>query len=451
VDVLKQVNIMSDTHHVTSGSDRKPPRKVWPWVIVSMVALLAAQLLPVSIPQKHDADLFERIDAAGGHYSIDTTGRPDAGPSPPKPGPMADGQEPEELFARVKDLTLPPVDSKLFRDAVAAFKSLETLEFDLANAAGFDRETAARMTRLEWLEVNADAEVHKTDYEFLAGCQSVERLILTGGFHDDGFWQYLPEMKSLTSLEVTYGPRVRGDGIPDLSESNLVSITMSHNAGQREFHNFASLLTAPHLRVLIVRETAVDAAASDRLTRPPALEQLDLTATNVTDSILPTLSQCTSMRVLDLSINQITGESLDLLASLPLEALYLDVNPLGEEAFRDLSEFATLKKLHLGNTRLKPTWLVHWEDSPLASHLTTLSLSGSPRGDGDVIVDVLMSFPKLAHLEINRNNISDDAILKLADHPSLRRLKFNGEVPGKLLKRFRTRVRKQGKIHPQIP
>jgi len=441
---------MSDTNHTTSQPDQKRQRKVWPWAITAMVALLAALMLPARIPQKNKADLLEQIEAAGGYYTLDKSGRPETGPSLPGRGAKADDMEFAERFDRVEDLSLPLVDSELFCDSVVAFKSLELLKFDLANSADFNPETAARMTRLEWLEVTADREVKTPDYDFLAGCQSVERLVLTGGFHDDGFWKYLPDMKSLTSLEVTYGAQVRGDDIPDLSRSKLESITLSFDAGKRKFHNFELLLTAPRLRVLIVKKMVVDDSASGRFDSAPALEVLYLESANVTDRILPAVSRCQSLRVLNLSFNRITGESLDLLAPLPLEALYLRADPLTQDACRNLSEFATLQKLSLGSPGLQPAWLAAWVDSPLASNLSELSLSRTAAEDADVIVEVLMSFPKLAFLDINRNHISDDALLKLADHPSLKRLNVKGIMSAELVELFRERVNEQGKTFPEI-
>jgi len=456
---------MTDTPHTSPEVRQKPARRLWPWAITSAVALLAALFLTVWVPQEQGEDLLARIKAAGGDYSINESARPEA-------GSFLDDIEYVELFDRVDRLFLPDsrVDSELFRDSVAAFTSLEELYFDLSNSPDFDREAASRLTELKVVFVTASPEPDTIDYEFLAGCANVEHLDLEGEFHNDGFWQYLPEMRSLTRLDIAEAENVCGEGIPDLSRSNLevleiygtphsgppmlrdLTSTPRRHIEPCEFHDFPSLLTAPRLRELTIKWIAVDNTAPGLIGSAPALEVLHLESAKATDRILPTLSQCTSLRVLYLDNNQLTGESLDLLASLPLAILVLDRNPLGEAAFRHLSQFDTLKDLHLSLVDVQPQWLACWKDSPLSRSLEVLTLKYD---GGDEVIDLLMSFPKLEELTIYPGDQypadqAEAAILKLADHPTLKSLTVPTRASPELIKQFRKKVKEQGRTYPEI-
>lgn len=448
---------MSDNNQSSSKTYQTPRRKLWPWAITSVVAVLAALFLTVWVPQEQGEELLQRIEAAGGSYTLDTSERPEA-------GSLLEDFEYVELFDRVDHLSLPKVDSELFRDAVAAFASLETLEFDLANSPDFDREAAARMTELDNLVVIADEQLEKTDYAFLAGCQSVESLYLSGDFHDDGFWEFLPEMNSLTEFDLRAGSNMRGQGIPDLSTSKILSIGIQGDGGTSGFHGFNKLLTAPAMKEITMLGMSLVESDPVKYASPPALESLCLCGGACPDGILTVVSEAKSLYELKLISCQLSGDSLDQLKSLPLERLILDENLLSADSCRDLSELKTLKVLSVKNTGIKSDWIKCWVSSPFSYSLTELYFAG--RGEyvtptfgirdtttnnlDDSAIDVLMEFSNLKELTIYQRDYSNDAILKLAGHPTLKRLNIEGKVSNWLIEQFGEKVKQQGKVYPEI-
>jgi hypothetical protein len=205
---------------------------------------------------------------------------------------------------------------------------------------------------------------------------------------------------------------------------------------------------------------------SDRVkyATPPALEKLYLASTIAEDGILTAVSEAKSLQELTLINCHLSGDALDLLASLPLVNLTLDYNPLSADACRGLSGFKALKNLSMKDTGIKSEWIECWAGSPLSSSLEALNLSGSglyrsagfnpliPVGNDldDRAIDVLLTFPKLKRLRIYQRSYSNEAILKLVDHPTLQRLNVDGKESSVLFEQFRKKMQEQGEIYPEI-
>jgi hypothetical protein len=297
--------------------------------------------------------------------------------------------------------------------------------------------------------VTAYEDVGKADYGFLAGCESVKHLVLSGAFHDDGFWQFLPEMKSLERVVIEAGSKLHGEGIPNLSQSNFSNMGIKGVTTDCELRNVAELFTAGKLKELIVHHVRFNLTGNVPQIGPTSLTSLRLQLTIGTDQLIPILAQVKTLETVVFWNCRLTGETLDQLAAVPIQQIEFDMVPLTAAGLENLSKFSSLKNLVVRRS-VEPNseWVNSWADSPLSSSLETLVLS--PHGAGDELIDDLNTFSDLKSLTITKGDISGPGILKLADHPTLEQLNIGGGFPRELIFDFRKKVNDRGAKIPQI-
>ncbi len=153
-----------------------------------------------------------------------------------------------------------------------------------------------------------------------------------------------------------------------------------------------------------------------------AIENLDLSFTQVTNDGLVHIANCASLRRLSLSGGAVQDAGLEQLEALKnLEILHIDDCNIGDDGLKHLMQLKSLKSLDLSGTGITDAGLAHLAH---LEDLLVLDLSDTVIGDTGLAHMCLM--PKLRYVDISHTLVTDRGLGVLADLPSLKIIAVEG-------------------------
>ncbi|KAG6508475.1 brassinosteroid LRR receptor kinase BRI1-like [Zingiber officinale] len=289
---------------------------------------------------------------------------------------------------------------------------------------------------LQHLNLSAAGLIGELDEGVLGGCQSLLYLNLSSNHLVGTLPSDLSSCSSLTSVSLSNNnfsgeiPIATFAAMPNLKSLELAFNSFSGGLGD-------SIAELPQLQVLDLSSNNFSGPIPSGLCANPsfALEELYLQNNNFSDSIPDSLSNCTNLVSLDLSLNYISGSIPASLGSLSsLRDLIMWQNSLEGEIPAELSAIRTLENLILDNNGLTGTIPAGLAD---CANLNWISLS-SNRLSGR-IPSWIGQLRNLAILKLDDNSFSGPIPPELGECKSLIWLdlnsnQLNGSIPPALAK-----------------
>ena len=155
------------------------------------------------------------------------------------------------------------------------------------------------------------------------------------------------------------GVFTRDDDVPD---TPIVKVALpGPGLIDEDMVELKALESLPDLKRLVLHFNPItDAALSVLRSFSPALQELDLEGTDVTDEGLTALREFRCLRAVNLDRTRLTGVGLgQLCACVQLEELALRDTLLGDAGLEELSGIRSLRKLALNGTRITDGGLVN--------------------------------------------------------------------------------------------
>jgi hypothetical protein len=298
------------------------------------------------------------------------------------------------------------------------------------------------MESVNGVSLTPNAPLPASDLALLVGTWSLTHLEVWGPMESDG-WRQVGRLRNLNEFSVSWPALVVSAGEMEQLEGlpMLWSITLTGTAyelrGVRHFARLPSLKrlglngrrpldrsVAEHSAVVPsvradVRDSDVvsfrEFAASRSLQRfwvrdlqAFADDHLIAMTTPLPDGTSP----LPSLTVLHMTGTSVTRAGLRLVNNLPsLEVLNLDANDLGHGGLNGLKDNSTIQVLQLSDTHI---------------------------ADNDV--ETLLTISNLKDVNLRNSGITDQGLLRLGSHPSLRRMFVGGDVSDATVKTLRARL-----------
>ena len=213
----------------------------------------------------------------------------------------------------------------------------------------------------------------------LAELTSIEELSLTSRRHftDDGL-KHLSAMRNIRDLNL-YDTRVGDAGLAHLQDlTNLRSVVL----GETKVKNgLEHLKKAAKLEGLWLNRSHVTDESLRSMRHFPALQTLNLEATNISDDGIAHLQNLKHLEILWLADTELTDQSCKHFANLTsLTVLDLNDTKVGNAGIKQLRALAHLRELRLRNTQVTDVAI---QDLKVLKKLKDLNLYGtqiSPNG-----------------------------------------------------------------------
>ena len=265
---------------------------------------------------------------------------------------------------------------------------------------------------------------------------------------DEGLNEYLPEMKVLSNLDLSYldisDEALNGlSALSQLTKLNLehtgisadgvVSLTETHwqnlkrlNVANTAINNNA-LAKFPEIFQPIslnVKDTAVTDAGIEYFSDLRELEYLVLSECDVSDDGVRILEYLDKLKRLNLRSTKVTDDCLVWLSSTNLERLELRNTNVTDAGMPTIADFPKLRSLDLTMTAVSNRGIRFFQE---ASHLDTLYLERSKvTGDG---LHALKALPNLRALSVSPKDPGGDAMKSLLQLQTLQHLAIFDNTP----------------------
>lgn len=418
---------------------------------------------------------------------------------------ISDGKRLVFLTVDQKEPTLSADDYKM----LARVKTAQLLDLKNVNATDDGLKVIATNSRLEAILV-AGESVTDAGIKALAGCRSLDNvyLVSTKKVTDAGIKElaglpklqtlYLMDMtlsgaafeafaghKTLESVQLEYVDGLADEGVRHLVRvPNLNALKIGIGFGE-------SKLTTAGIRGLVDARLPAEFEFDLRLlddgllealvakgwlygpTRPGAWEKKPATAeevkvislggsqvtdtgmqavlnctnathlflrrTGITDETLKKLASFKSLSYLQLDRTKVNAAGLDAVARLPIDHVAMQGCELSENAFKTFGKMTALKELWLDDAKMKPEWLMHIAHLP---KLEELNLDATDFDDAAVMH--VSTLPSLQELTLNNTKLGDTGFLQLLKLPKLKTLMVNHTKVSKEV------YQKAKKDHPKL-
>jgi hypothetical protein len=190
------------------------------------------------------------------------------------------------------------------------------------------------------------------------------------------------------------------EGMPALEQLELSRTSVTDDA-------FPSITRLKHLKRLVMGSTEVTNSGITQLSGLTELEHLELSKTRITDKGLIPVAKMQNLSVLNLSDDNIGDEGIVYVSKLPrLTVLHLTRSKMTDETLKSLAKMRTLSRLSINGTKITNQGIKN-----LASgHLGDIDLASTHINDG--CVPSLCKLP-LLHLNVTDTQITPDGIAQI--------------------------------------
>jgi Leucine-rich repeat (LRR) protein len=287
---------------------------------------------------------------------------------------------------------------------------------DLANQE-VDNEDLKYLAAFPYLQSLNLSDTHITNVglKYVAKQTQLKTLYLKGSMVSDRGWKDLAPLKQLQVLDLAETD-VSDIRLKDLAAlTSLTTLNFARSAGvggdtALKGTGLKDLSRLPQLRVLNLNGNSIADSAMDGLASLKALQDVDLSVTDITDKGLRQLACLTTLRSLNLGYTQITDTGLVKLTSIkPLTTLILNGTKVTDSGLKLLVQLNNLRSLELSDTGVTDvgvkniTRMVQLQKLNL--RLTKVTDSGMRE---------LASLKNLGELWLDRTKITDAAVKDLA-------------------------------------
>ncbi|WP_435021058.1 leucine-rich repeat domain-containing protein [Tundrisphaera sp. TA3] len=251
---------------------------------------------------------------------------------------------------------------------LTGLRRLRSLALPGTVATGSSLRHLAGLHELQLLDL-VGVPLADADLAHLAGLRQMRKLSISGESLTDAGLVHVRGLTSMERFGITDAPKVTGEGFVHLRGwVRLESINMTGTG----VAGLEKLPTLPALYNIYLSRTAVTDAGLAPITRVAGLLTLELAETAITDACLTTIGKLPRLMNLNLKQTKITDDGLARIAGLTRIAdLNLEGTAIGDAGLPHLAAMASLQRLFLGETRVSDAGL------PLLAPLTQCSLVGA--------------------------------------------------------------------------
>ena len=269
---------------------------------------------------------------------------------------------------------------------LARLRNLRRLVFLYVDVTDAMVERLAGLRQLQSLELHGDA-LSDEALRLISSLPRLQALRIRGDFTDAGL-AHLKRVRTLKSLEID-SPHITDQGLAHLSRLLDLEL-LSLSSTQLTEQGFEKLAACTKLSILSLRPYWYVTDDDLRgIAANSALEDLDFSATNITDVGVQHLSGLTNLRRLDLTNARITNDAMPFIARLTnLVEIELGGTRLTDDAIPFLAQLPKLEEIDLDDARVTTVGLEQFKASP---KLRSLQVFSTFRND---LINLLTPFAK---------------------------------------------------------